>query len=223
MAILIKKIKLHLYKLKLSWQRKAFIKKIRNKKNVRIHPSSTGYTKVIFEGDNGIPENCQFLGNNISIGYRTTLGKNNLLGGNVTIGKYCQIGADVAMHASDHPISYMTTYINKNLFNGELNKHKIDNSIIVGNDVWVGHSVIIVGNVTVGNGAILAAGAVVTKDVPPYAIVAGVPAKVLKYRFSDTIINEIQDLKWWDMSDTELQQNRALFNIDFKDKNSIFD
>lgn len=178
---------------------------------------------VTFEGDNGIPERCQFLGNNITIGYRTTLGRNNLLGGNIKIGKYCQIGADVALHASDHPITYMTTYINKNLFDGELKKFKIDHQITIENDVWIGHGVIIVGNVIIGNGAILAAGSVITKNVEPYTIVAGVPAKEIKKRFSDTIIKEIEELKWWDKKPSELEKLKPLFFKDFSNSNSIYE
>ena len=219
---LLKNIKFYFYKLKENYRRKQFIKKLAINKKVIIHPSSTGFKNINFGGKNGIPENCQFLGDKISIGYCTTLGRNNLLSGNITIGKYCQIGADVALHASDHPISYMTTYINKNLFNGDLKKFKIEHKILIGNDVWIGHNVIIVGNVTIGNGAILAAGAVITKDVPPYAIVAGLPAKVIKYRFSEQVRNEIDQLKWWDKSEKELQDIQHLFQKDFKDLNSIY-
>lgn len=220
---LFQNIKYFLYKQKMLYKRNSFRKNILKKKNVHIDSSVSGYMNVTFEGDNGIPERCQFLGNNITIGYRTTLGRNNLLGGNIIIGKYCQIGADVALHASDHPITYMTTYINKNLFDGELKKFKIDHQITIGNDVWIGHGVIIVGNVTIGNGAILAAGSVITKNVEPYTIVAGVPGKTVRKRFSDSVINEIEDLKWWDKSDEELEELKPFFFKDFTNKKSIYD
>ena len=132
---------------------------------------SRGLQNVTFEGKNAVPDRCSFSGN-IKIGYATTLGYNNLLVGNITIGKYCQLGADVALHASNHPMNHMTTYINQNLFNGELKTLKQENKITIGNDVWIGHGVIVVGNVTIGNGAILAAGSVVTKDVKPYTVIA---------------------------------------------------
>lgn len=192
------------------------------KKDVLLSGYSRGIQNVSFEGKNTVPDRCNFSGN-IKIGYATTLGYNNFFGGNITIGKYCQIGADVAIHTTNHPISYMSTYINSNLFNGELKKLKQTNTVIIGNDVWIGHNVIIVGNVTVGDGAILAAGAVITKDILPFSIVGGVPAKTIKKRFSDSIIKEIEDLKWWDLSEEELQKVKPMFFKDFTNKSSIYE
>jgi len=80
-----------------------------------------------------------------------------------------------------------------------------------------------VGNVTIGNGAILAAGSVVTKDVAPYAIVAGVPAKEIRKRFSDSIIQEIETLQWWNMSAVELDKLKLLFFKDFSNRHSIYE
>jgi acetyltransferase-like isoleucine patch superfamily enzyme len=81
----------------------------------------------------------------------------------------------------------------------------------IGNDVWIGDKVIVIGGITIGDGAVVGAGAVVTHDVPPYAIVAGVPAKVIKYRFDDEKIRKLLDLKWWDWSEEEIKQNREFF------------
>jgi acetyltransferase-like isoleucine patch superfamily enzyme len=192
------------------------------REKVKLSGFSRGLQNVTFEGKNAVPDRCNFSGT-IHIGYATTLGYNNLLGGNITIGKYCQLGVDVAIHATNHPIHYLTTYINSNLFNGELKQFKEENTITIGHDVWMGHNVIIVGNVTIGNGAILAAGSVVTKDVEPYAIVAGVPAKTLKKRFSDEIIAEIEALQWWNLPEEELNKIKPLFFKNLKDATSIFD
>ena len=117
----------------------------------------------------------------------------------------------------------MSTYINKNLFDGALYSLKESKKVSIGNDVWIGHNVIIVGQVVIGNGAILAAGSVITKDVLPYSIVAGVPAKLIKKRFSDSIIKEIEALQWWNMSALELEKERPLFFKNFKDRESIYD
>ncbi len=75
---------------------------------------------------------------------------------------------------------------------------------VIGNDVWIGQNAVIMDGVHVGDGAIVAAGAVVTKDVPPYAIVGGVPARVIKYRFDAGTIKELSELKWWELSDGEI-------------------
>lgn len=193
-----------------------------NTDKVLLSGFSRGLQNVAFEGKNAVPDRCNFSGN-ISIGYATTLGYNNVLAGNIKIGKYCQIGADVAMHATNHPTHYMSTYINVNLFQGQLSQFKEAKTITIGNDVWIGHNVIIVGNVSVGNGAILAAGSVVTKDVPAYSIVGGVPAKIINQRFSDPIIQEIEELQWWNLSELELEKIKPLFFKDFQNKNSIYE
>ncbi|WP_231373989.1 CatB-related O-acetyltransferase [Aureivirga marina] len=207
-----------LYKYWLKYKKYRFRKE--NKKlGTFISKESKGYQNVSFEGKNSIPERCNFSGK-ISIGYGTTLGYNNMLMGDVSIGKYCQIGADVAIHTTNHPINYLSTYINKQLFNGELKKLKTTNKVVVGNDVWIGHNVIIVGNVTIGNGAILAAGSVVTKDVPSYTIVTGIPAKPLKKRFSEKIISQIEALEWWNKTEKELEEIKPLF---FKNLDKIQD
>ena len=214
-------IKLFIQKKWKLFQRNKFLKE-RRKEGSMISRQTAGYWKVFFEGKNIAPERCQFLSNNIRIGFATTLGVNNILSGDITIGKYCQIGADVAIHATNHPISSMTTYINKNLFGGELKALKEENKIVIGNDVWIGHGVIIVGNVTVGNGAVLAAGSVVTKDVAPYTIVVGVPAKPIRKRFSDSIIQEIEALQWWNLTESELENIKPLFLKKFTNKDSIY-
>jgi virginiamycin A acetyltransferase len=199
-----------------------FLNSPEKKENVILSGFSHGIQNVTFEGKNAVPDRCNFSGK-INIGYSTTLGYNNFFGGEITIGKYCQIGADVAIHTSNHPIHFLSTYINKNLFDGELSKLKETKKVLIGNDVWIGHNVIIVGNVTIGNGAILAAGSVITKDVAPYSIVGGVPAKAIKKRFSDSIIQEIENLQWWNLSTDELEKIKPLFFKDFTNKNSIYE
>jgi hypothetical protein len=76
----------------------------------------------------------------------------------------------------------------------------------IGNDVWIGHNVTVLSGVTVGNGAVIAAGAVVTKDVAPYTIVAGVPARFVRRRFSDEIAQRIEALAWWDWPDDAIRR-----------------
>ena len=88
-----------------------------------------------------------------------------------------------------------------------------DKPITIGNGVWIGMRCLILDGVTIGDGAIVAAGAVVTKDVPPYAIVGGVPAKVLKYRFAPEVIERLLEIKWWNLPDEEITRVRDIFHI----------
>lgn len=187
----------------------------------KISPLTKGANNLICEGKNLIPEFCNFSGK-IILGYKTTLGLHNFFHGTIQIGKYCQIGAYVAIHSNNHPISYLTTFINKNLFNGELATNKISGILQIGHDVWIGHNAILVGNFTVGNGAIIAAGAVVTSDVPPYSIVAGTPARVIRYRFSEKIQQEIEALQWWNKSEDELIKIKPLFLRDLSKADSLY-
>lgn len=122
------------------------------------------------------------------------------------IGSFCSISDGVRIGLAQHPTNYFSTssfcFDNLNLKDIGF----IDNPCIIGNDVWIGSDVLIMGGLTIGDGAVLAAGAVVTKDVPPYAIVGGVPAKVIKYRFDEETIKELLELKWWDLPDEKIKQ-----------------
>jgi acetyltransferase-like isoleucine patch superfamily enzyme len=186
----------------------------------RVSTWVRGIKNFEFEGENIVPEFCVASGK-IKLGYRSTLGVHNFLFGNVTIGKYCQIGGYCAFHGTNHPIHFITTYINQSLFRGELKDLKNDKPIVLGNDIWVGHGVTILSGVNIGDGAILAAGSVVTKDVEPYTIVAGNPAKPIRKRFSDAIIVELVNLQWWNKTEEELEKLKPLFFTDLSQIKSI--
>lgn len=213
-------MKKFLYKYYIQLKRKRFIASEKRKGNI-ISSQSKGFMNVIYEGENAVPEGCSFSGK-IKLGFRTTLGINNMFFGNVIVGKYCQIGANVAFHATNHPTNHMTTYINERLFGG-LKELKTQKEIEIGNDVWIGHSVIILSGVKIGNGAIIGAGSIVTKDVGPYSIVVGNPAKIIKKRFPEPIIQEIEALQWWNLSDAELEKIKPLFFKNFETANSIYE
>ncbi|MDL4470788.1 CatB-related O-acetyltransferase [Citrobacter braakii] len=83
----------------------------------------------------------------------------------------------------------------------------------IGNDVWIGNDVVLKGGISIGDGAVVAANSVVTKDVPPYAIVAGVPAKIIKYRFESDIIEQLLKIKWWNYNYTDLPDNSKCDDI----------
>ncbi len=101
-----------------------------------------------------------------------------------------------------------TFHKDKPIYEG-LNKYPDEDKkyqVVIGNDVWIGCNSIILGGIKIGDGAIVGAGAVVTRDVAPYSIVAGVPAKVIKYRFTDEQIEFLDSLKWWDKPPVEIEK-----------------
>lgn len=132
------------------------------------------------------------------------------------IGKFCSIacGAKFLFNSANHTLSSLSTYPFP-LFFEEWNLEKKDvtkswdnkGNIIIGNDVWIGYEAVILAGVTIGDGAIIGTRAVVTKDVPPYTIVGGVPAKPIKKRFSEEIISKLLDIQWWNWSDEKIAKN----------------
>ena len=125
----------------------------------------------------------------------------------LVIGKFCSIacGAKFLFNSANHTQRSLSTYIFPVLFEERgLDVERVpeawDNKgdIIVGNDVWIGYEAVVLAGVAIGDGAIIGARAVVTKDVPPYTIVGGVPAKAIRKRFSDSEVARLLELKWWD-------------------------
>lgn len=135
------------------------------------------------------------------------------------IGKFCSIacGVKFILNCANHSMTSLSTYTFPLFFEEwHLDKKDIvqswDNKgdIVIGNDVWIGYEAVILAGVTIGDGAIIGARAVVTKDVPPYTIVGGVPAKIIRKRFDEDTITTLLELKWWDWS-----KNRIMKNINF--------
>lgn len=134
------------------------------------------------------------------------------------VGKFCSISSDCAIGMGTHSLNNISTssiftarkngtgfsWTNGNLF-------KEHYSVRICNDVWIGQRVMVMGGVTIGNGAVVGAGALVTKDVPAYAIVGGVPAKIIRYRFPEEVIRKIESAKWWSLPDEILKNNINLF------------
>lgn len=132
------------------------------------------------------------------------------------IGKFCSIacGTKFLFNSANHTLGSLSTYPfpiffeewgmdMKNVASAWDNK----GDIVVGNDVWIGYEAVILAGVTIGDGAIIGTRAVVTKDVPPYTIVGGVPAKEIRKRFPDEVISELLNVKWWDWPEEKIAKN----------------
>lgn len=141
---------------------------------------------------------------------------------NCTIGRYCAIGTGVKIGNGEHPTNWLSVnacqYIRnfKDYFKFFENKISVKDFdcykyTFIGNDVWIGANVFIKDGITIGDGAIIGANSVVTHDVEPYTIVAGTPARVIRKRFPEEIIKQLQELKWWEYNITEFGK------IDFDD------
>lgn len=194
--------------------------KLRFKGIARFNYTAKIHFGTSFEGANVVGENSSFAGN---MGYGTYICNDCSIIGN--IGRFCSIAAEVKNSLGIHPITepYVSTspmffslrkqtgvtFAQKQLF------EELKEPIEIGHDCWIGQRAFIVGGVKIGTGAVVLAGAVVTKDVPPYAVVGGVPAKVLKYRYDEDTIDFLLKSEWWNFSIDWLREHYELFsNID---------
>ncbi len=171
---------------------------------------------------------------NVQFGYRntfyndirisnSTLGDyvyvaNNTEIANAKIGSFCSIGPKVKIVLGTHPSSFVSTFpaffsTRKQCQVTFTDKNYIEEigNVVIGNDVWIGYGVVILDNITIGDGAIIAAGAVVTKNVEPYTIVGGVPARLIRKRFDDKVINELLKIKWWEKDENWIRENASKF------------
>ncbi|WP_330848010.1 CatB-related O-acetyltransferase [Acinetobacter sp. ME22] len=169
-------------------------------KSVMIHPSVMICCPVHFSPRIQIK-------NDVRIDKFTFINWDTVVYPNVYIGSYCSIGRGVQIGLAHHPINWLSTHAfqyNSAWFPNiesycslKKNKHEEHFLTNIGADVWIGNNALISSGISIGIGAIVGAGAVVVKDVPPYAIVGGVPAKIIKYRFSEDIIDRLLKSKWW--------------------------
>ena len=202
---------------------KRILIKVKNRNVVLSRGTEIAYGST-FEGFNRIGRNTVFSG---YIGYASYIGRECHI--NANIGKYCCIASRVVTVKGSHPTKTWVsmhpafysiqrqcgmTYVRNNKYIEE------KRDIQIGNDVWIGDSAIIMDGVCIGDGAVIAAGAVVTKDVKPYSIVAGIPAKVINYRFSCSEIEELMSFQWWNKSTDWIRSNSQYFEdiITFRQK-----
>lgn len=141
------------------------------------------------------------IGENVNIEEYTYINNNSIIF-NTKIGKFCSVSYNCMIGLPNHPINNISTspflYSNHNILNIPESFEELNTETIIGNDVWIGASAIIMRGISIGDGAIIGAGSIVTKDVPPYAIAVGNPAKVIKMRFDKNQVEFLKEFKYWD-------------------------
>lgn len=150
-------------------------------------------------------------------------------GASLSIGHYCSIADGVAIFlGGEHRIDWVTTFPFNVLWRegGGISGHpKTKGDVVIGSDVWLGRECLISSGVSIGHGAVVGARAVVTKNVPPYAIVAGNPATIVRYRFDGCVVDALLKIEWWNWSDEKIKINIPLLLsddvVEFIDKHSV--
>lgn len=217
---LIKKIKTTFYRyLEFFVYSRNFISSI----DVKLHKKSL-YRGLRAYGNVSIDEGCKIIdgvviktASSITIDRFTSInGPNTDIISQINpikIGSFCSIARNVTIQEFNHNYTGVTTYpILQNIFKKNKKMDIYSNGAIeIGNDVWIGTQCVILSGAKIGNGAIVAANSTVSSVVPPYAIVAGSPAKIIKYRHPQEIINKLLEIKWWTWSVEKIKKNKEFF------------
>lgn len=193
---------------------------MKNKRYPRPHDKQIVYLKDVIKGANievgdytiyndFVHDPCDFEQNNVLYHYPVN-------GDKLKIGKFCSIacGAKFLFTSGNHTLKSLSTYTFPIFFDewgldaGQI-RDAWDNKgdIVIGSDVWIGYEAVILSGVTIGNGAVIGSRAVVTKDVPPYTIVGGVPAKPIRRRFEEAVIARLEALRWWDWDEEKIRRS----------------
>lgn len=164
------------------------------------------------------------LNGEIDIGRRSNLNGYNELHGKVDVGRYCAIAPRATFrqhnHVTHNPSLQGAFY--RDVLDDQLSS-TADGPIEIGNDVWLGARAMVLSGVTIGDGAVVGAGSIVTSDVEPYSVVAGVPATHKKWRFRESIREELLDLEWWNWSEADMKSNEAFFRTDLTEVETVYE
>lgn len=154
---------------------------------------------------------------------RVSLGKYSYIGSECTVlntdlGNFCSVADNTIIGGASHPIDWISTspvfHEGKNILNKNFSTHKYNPSkkTKIGNDVWIGNNCLIKSGLEIADGAVIGMGSIVTKDVGPYEIWAGNPAKKIRSRFDKNTISKLEKIKWWDFTDNEISEVSVLIN-----------
>ena len=193
-------------------------KKENEKRQVKFAKTSVVSRNTVFEGNNYVEGELH----SCYMGYGTYVHRNSILK-NVRLGRFCAVGENVDIRLFNHPMDMVSispcfyrkshilkTFVNENYYE-DLSSNSEGYSVVIGNDVWIGNGVSIKSGVSIGDGAVIGTGAVVTKDVEPYAVMGGIPARVIRYRFSEEQIEALLKIKWWDKEYEWWEENADCF------------
>ena len=186
-----------------------------------IHPEATVTNSTIsgkvHVGRGSIIKDSFILARELHIGRNTSLWGPNIdihcILNPVRIGSFCSIAHDVSIQEYNHRMDRCSTYFfSSNVFHEGMEQDIASRGpVVIGSDVWIASRVVVGSGVTIGDGAVIGANSVVLEEVPPYAVVAGSPAKLLRYRFDEGVVARLRALKWWDWDDNRISKNRELF------------
>ncbi len=195
-----------------------------NKLYARVQNVNCQLGHDIIIGEDSFLKDCT-LGNYVQINRRnilesTVIGDGTYTGANTiikqaSVGKYCSISWNVSATGNIHDYNLLSSHPLTRLksFGFVQDNTPLESKIIrIGNDVWIGANACILAGTSIGDGAVIGAGAVVTKDIPPYAIAVGNPAKVIKYRFNEEIISVLLKARWWNFPRDLIKENFDLFD-----------
>lgn len=208
-----------------AWLKRNYYKWAYYSKNVKFGKKVLLDIRNEFEGWNVIGDNTEVASTKIGLG--TYIADKSIIK-KAIIGRFCSIGSSVqtglGVHpstgfVSSHPAFYSTkkqagfSFVDEDIFKEHLFIDAEEKYVVqIGNDVWVGNNVIIMDGIKIGDGAIVASGSIVTKNIAPYTIVGGVPAKFIKPRFDEQQAEELLAIKWWNWSMEKIKANSKLFN-----------
>lgn len=204
-----------------------------NKKNIYIS-NLQKFSKNINFPENAVVESyaCFYKGDNVfSMGAFSYCFSSQFPAHLMKVGRYCSIAEGLKMLGHHHPINWLTTstsiyapspQVNPRVFEKNFELYKFPNRnygmVTIGNDVWIGSDVLMKGGINIGTGAVILAGSVVVKDVPPYAIIGGNPAKIIRFRFDENTIEKLLATQWWEYNIYDFSKLDLSNPLDFLEK-----